>query len=327
MESTAIIPHKDLLTAYKEKFKNIRFSENNDIAYDSIYYFLENDGKQIRPLLLLSACNMFGSSPELAHNPAYGVQMFHNFTLVHDDIIDEADIRRGQPSVHKKYGEANAIISGDIMLIIAYEYISRIDEDILPLVLKNFNKTAREIIEGQQMDIEFETRMDVTEKEYLTMTKYKTSVLLAECLRIGAIIARTSQQDIENIYNFGLNLGLSFQIKDDWLDSFGAGDKFGKKIGGDILQNKKTMLFVNAMEKANDATKEKISSLMTCEDDDKKISDMLNVYRELGLDKKIQYQMREFYDTSLDYLDKIDVEESRKEPLRNFAETIYHRDH
>jgi len=326
MNSSLLFSIDDLLELYIKKFENVTFKSENTIANKPIYYFISNEGKRIRPLLLLAACNMFEGNIDIAVNPAFGIQMFHNFTLVHDDIIDNSDVRRGRPAVHKKYSVNNAIISGDLMMIYAYDYLSKVEETQLREVITSFNDTAGKIIEGQQMDIDFETRMDVDEKEYIKMIGYKTSVLLAESLRIGGVVANTSDVNKELIYNFGLNLGLSFQIKDDWLDTFGTGEKFGKKIGGDILQNKKTMLFVKAWELANTRTKEEIKGLMNHEDKNEKIERMMNIYNELGVDDLIESQMTEYFQKGLRYLEKIAIEEERKLPLLNFAHKIYNRD-
>lgn len=324
INSSLLFSIDDLLELYVDKFKNVRFRGENIIANEPVYYFISSDGKLIRPRLLLAACNMFGGDLDVALNPAFGIQMFHNFTLVHDDIMDNSDVRRGRPTVHKKYSVNNAIISGDLMMIYAYDYLSKIDESQLREVLTNFNDTAGKIIEGQQMDIDFETRMDVREEEYIKMIGYKTSVLLAESVRIGGIIANTTDVNKELIYNFGLNLGLSFQIKDDWLDAFGTGEKFGKKIGGDILQNKKTMLFVKAWELGDEKAREKIKSLMIHEDE--KIQNMLNIYNELGINDLIEIQMTEYFQKGLSYLEKIQLPEERKIPLLDIAHKIYNRD-
>jgi geranylgeranyl diphosphate synthase type II len=327
MKTATLMSVDDLLKLYDKKFRDVSFSDTNGMAYEPIYYFISNEGKRIRPLLVMAACDMFGGEVTKALYPAFGLQMFHNFTLVHDDIIDKADLRRGQPSVHAKFGENSAIISGDIMMIYAYDYLSRVDEDVLREVLTNFNKTAGQILEGQQMDIDFETRNDVSENEYLRMIEYKTSVLLGESLRLGSIIANASSENKELIYNFGLNLGLSFQIKDDWLDAFGAGEKFGKKIGGDIIQNKKTILFVKALELAGESTKEEILSLMGLADPDEKIERMLSIYRELGVDNMVRDQMARYFDDGLAFLDKISLGNERKQSLLEFAHSIYNRDH
>jgi geranylgeranyl diphosphate synthase type II len=326
MNSSQLLSIDHLLKIYVEKSQKVSFNETSSVTNEPVYYFISNDGKSIRPLLLLAACNMFDGDVDEALNPAFGVQMFHNFTLVHDDIMDESNIRRGEPTVHKKYGVNSAIITGDIMMIYAYDYLSKVDTSILHDVLTNFNLTAIRIIEGQQMDIDFESRMDVTEEEYIKMIGFKTSVLLAESLRIGSIIAKTSDENKELIYNFGLNLGLAFQIKDDWLDAFGSGEKFGKKIGGDIVQNKKTMLFVKAWELADEKVKEKITALMSHENEEEKIQSMLAIYNQLGVDRLIEDLMAEYFQKGLDYLEKIDIEKERKQSLIDFAHKIYFRD-
>ena len=326
MNPSLILSIDDLLNLYVKKFKEVQFENTNGTSNEPIYYFISNDGKRIRPLLLLAACNMFKGDVDDALNPAFGIQMFHDFTLVHDDIMDESDIRRNRPTVHKKYGVNKAIISGDLMMIYAYDYLSKVDRSQLHEVFSCFNLTAGRIIEGQQMDIDFESRINVSEDEYMKMIGYKTSVLLAESLRIGSIIANTSDVNKDLIYSFGLNLGLSFQIKDDWLDAFGSGKKFGKKIGGDILQNKKTMLFVKAWELADSSAREKIKSLMKSDDKDEKIKNMLSIYDELGVNKLIERLMTEYFYKGLGFLDKIEIEEKRKQPLINFANKIYNRD-
>ena len=327
MNTSPILSMDDLLKLYIQKFKDIKLSDTNIIANKPIYYFISKEGKLIRPLLLLAACNMFEGDLDKALNPAYGIQMFHNFTLVHDDIMDKADIRRNRPTVHKKYGLNNAIISGDLMMVYAYDYLAKIDSSKLHEVIVNFNLTAGKIIEGQQMDMDFESRMNVGQEEYIKMIGFKTSVLLAESLRIGATVANTSDLNKELIYDFGLNLGLSFQIKDDWLDAFGTGEQFGKKIGGDIIQNKKTMLFVKAWELADSNAKEKIKSLMTEEDETLKIKSMLALYSELGVNKLIEDLMKEYFYKGIDFLKKIKIDEERKKPLFDFANNIYYRDY
>ncbi|MGB5691773.1 MAG: polyprenyl synthetase family protein [Flavobacteriaceae bacterium] len=317
----------ELLLLYTRKFKDVIFEDAGSNMNEPIYYFMANEGKLVRPQLVLASCNMFGGDLEEAMYPAFGIQMFHNFTLVHDDIMDKADIRRGQASVHKKFGLNEAIISGDLMMLYAYDYFGKVKPDHFQEVFKNFNTTANRIIEGQQMDINFEKRIHVRKQEYLQMIEYKTSVLIAESMRIGAIIADTSDEQKQLAYDFGLYTGLSFQIKDDWLDAFGAGDKFGKKIGGDLIQNKKTILFIEAMELADAKTREKIISLLDSEDESEKISEMLNIYRELKVDNIVSRLMSDYFEQSLGCIDKIDVDTDRKQHLINFAHHIHNRDH
>ena len=326
MKLPEILSLSELKALYVNRYKDIKFRDDDSKHNESIYYFIANEGKLIRPLLLLASCNMFGGDLSVAVNPAFGIQLFHNFTLVHDDIMDEADIRRNQPTVHKKFGLNNAIISGDAMMIYAYEFLSKINSKQLPEVLSNFNKTAIRIIEGQQMDMDFETRLNVGEEEYLKMITFKTSVLLAESMRIGAVIANTSIVNKNLIYDFGLNLGLSFQIKDDWLDAFGSGEKFGKKIGGDIVQNKKTMLFIKAWELAGAKERKEISFLMNHTDEKDKINRMLELYEDLGISVLIENLMAKYFDDGINNLVKIDMPAARKRPLLDFAENIFYRE-
>lgn len=325
--SATMLSETDLSNLYERTFSKVILHDNHVDLYDPVYYFMANEGKRIRPLLVLNACNMFGGDIQQALNPAFAVQMFHNFTLVHDDIMDESELRRGQKTVHKIYGQNQAILTGDIILIIAYKYLVQTEERNLTQLFNIFNQTAIQIIEGQQMDMEFENRLVVTEQEYLTMIEYKTSVLLAASLKMGAIIAHTSTTNQDLIYEFGRNLGLAFQLKDDYLDSFGDGVKTGKKVGGDIMQNKKTFLFVQALSKANESTKQKIEELLVCQDEDKKISEMLEVYADLKVDQANEALMCEYFDKALKNLESIDIDQERKEPLFDLANKIFMRDH
>jgi len=317
----------ELTQLYNDKFSGINLHDDHDNIYEAVYYFMSNEGKRIRPLLLLCACEMFSGELKNALNPAFAIQMFHNFTLIHDDIMDEAELRRGKKTVHEVYGKNKAIITGDIVLIIAYKYLAKTEEKNLNELFALFNKTATQIIEGQQMDIEFETRLDVNEAEYLTMIEYKTSVLLAASLAMGALIANASSFNRELIYDFGLNLGLAFQLKDDFLDAFGSGSTLGKKIGGDILQNKKTFLLIRALNKADDAMKEKIINLLEATDPDEKIVRMVRIYKELAVDKDIELLMSEYYAAALKNLDEINLDKERKQPLLDLANRIYNRDY
>jgi len=323
--SKAMLTVADLTQLYDDKFSGIRLHDDHDQIYEAVYHFMTNEGKRIRPLLLLCACEMFNGDLENAMNPAFAIQMFHNFTLIHDDIMDEAELRRGIKTVHEIYGKNKAIITGDIVLIIAYKYLAKTDEKNLSALFSLFNKTATQIIEGQQMDMEFESRLDVNEAEYLTMIEYKTSVLLAASLSMGALIANTSLKNRELIYDFGRNLGLAFQLKDDLFDAFSSGSKFGKKIGGDILQNKKTFLLIRALNKADEAQKDKIINLLNCKDPNEKISAMVRLFKELEVDKDIELLMSKYYSAALKSLDKINLGSERKQPLLDLASRIYHR--
>ena len=322
-----MLTEADLRKLYENTFKDVVLHENYAEMYDPIYYFMNNEGKRIRPLLVLHGCNTFGGDINNALNPAFAVQMFHNFTLVHDDIMDEADLRRGQQTVHKIYGHNQAILAGDIILILAYKFLTQTETKNLPALLDVFNQTAIQIMEGQQMDMEFEERLMVSEQEYLTMIEYKTSVLLAASLKIGAIIANTSEEHQNLIYKFGRDLGLAFQLKDDYLDSFGDSAKTGKKVGGDIVQNKKTFLFVRALSKADNKTKSAIKDLLVCEDENKKISEMLSIYKALKVDEENEALMTQYFEKSLKNLESINVDDDHKKPLHHLAHKIFQRDH
>ncbi|MEM7549261.1 MAG: polyprenyl synthetase family protein [Bacteroidota bacterium] len=326
LETTHIYNTSELLELYDKAFDGIQFSEQNDQTYRAVYYFLSLKGKRIRPLLLMHANQMFGGDVEQTLSPAFGVELFHNFTLVHDDIMDEADIRRGFPTVHKKFNEGTAILAGDLMFILSYKFLSGVDTDILRDSFELFNSTATQIIEGQQMDGDFENRLEVEEEEYIKMIEFKTSVLLAASLKLGAKLARASEQNQELIYEFGRNLGLAFQIKDDWLDVYGDA-KLGKRIGGDIVQNKKTYLYIKALKKANEDQKKQLVALQNESDENLKIEKTIQIYNELNINKDAEELMNGFYAKAIDCFEQIDLIESQKVALRNFSEKIYNRDY
>jgi geranylgeranyl diphosphate synthase type II len=272
------------------------------------------------------SCELFGGDITTALNPAFAVEVFHNFTLVHDDIMDNAEIRRGVPTVHKKYGLNAGILAGDAMLAYAYKYLADVPSHFIPALLAVFNRAAIEIFEGQQMDMDFEQRTDVKEPEYLKMIEFKTSVLLGCCLQLGAILADAGAENQKLIYEFGLQLGLSFQITDDYLDAFGEAGKVGKKIGGDILQNKKTYLFVAALNHANAEQKKKLDALMTETDEEKKISAMKQIFEDTGARKQALEMTEKFYRLALQSLEKVSVSSAAKKPLQMLAEKINNRE-
>lgn len=317
---------EELLELFNQTFDQVQFSQSHNEAYEPTYYFLESKGKRIRPLLLMLSCDMFGGSPSDSLNPAFGIELFHNFTLIHDDIMDEADIRRGKPTVHEKYTEGTAILTGDFLMILAYRYVAKVRPEILDAVLSVFNQTATQIIEGQVMDAAFESTDDVNEDDYLRMIGYKTSVLLAASLKIGAIIGGASAKDQQLIYDFGKYLGLAFQVKDDLLDVFG--DKsLGKKIGGDILRNKKTYLFIKAWNAATTDEKSQLTDLRSTEDDESKIQHTIDLYRKLRADRETESLMDELFKKAIDCLNKISISENKKSDLLQFANKIYHREY
>ncbi len=270
----------------ESQIKLLNLSKQPEGLYRPIEYVLSMGGKRLRPRLCLMACKLFGGDVQTAAPVAIGLEVFHNFTLLHDDIMDNAPVRRGKPTVHKVWNENVAILSGDAMLIEAYKLVARAPEKYLSEVLNVFSTTAVEVCEGQQYDMEFESRGDVSINDYINMIRLKTAVLLAGSLKIGAIIAGADSAQAEHLYNFGINLGLAFQLRDDYLDSFGDTAVFGKKIGGDILCGKKTFLLCKAFELADDAQKAELEFWLANKTapDDEKIAGVLNIFRKLGVD-------------------------------------------
>ncbi len=296
--------------------------------YEPANYIMKLGGKRLRPAMVLMAYELFKDDLEKALPIAMSVEVFHNFSLVHDDIMDEALVRRGKPTVHEKYSSNTAILSGDVMLVLANQVLFEIQEtaSILPLI-RVFNRTAIEVCEGQQMDMNFETRQNVTIPEYIKMISLKTAALLAACLEMGAIASETDAQNIKNIYNFGLNIGIAFQLQDDILDTFGDPKIFGKKIGGDIIQNKKTFLILKALEVANSDQKNRLSNLMNTptKDENKKIQEVTELLRQLNIPDLAEQEKEKFKEKAFASLAKINIPESRKLPLTQLAEIIIGR--
>ncbi|MFH1937200.1 MAG: polyprenyl synthetase family protein [Bacteroidota bacterium] len=296
--------------------------------YDPIEYALSQGGKRLRPLLVLLSCEMFGGNPDEAMNPAIGVEIFHNFTLLHDDIMDQALLRRGTQTVYKKWNSNVAILSGDTMFVMAYEYVCRVTPAKLPDVLATFNDTARKVCEGQQYDMNFETQMEVTLDDYFMMIRLKTAVLIACCVKVGAIMAGADPQDAENIYKFGENLGMAFQLQDDLLDAFGDTSKFGKEIGGDIVSNKKTFLYLKAFELADENTRDEIEQLFKDQqvNPDKKVQRIQEIYLLLEIDTITQEIIEGYLKRAIFYLEQVSVDEVRKAGLRKLANEMIHRE-
>lgn len=269
---------------------------------------------------------LFGGNVHEVLNPAFAMELFHNFTLVHDDIMDKADLRRGIPTVHKLYGVNAGILAGDVMLAYAYKYLTDIPVQTIPEVLRIFNKTAIEIFEGQQMDMDFEKREDVSEPEYLKMIEYKTSVLLACSLQLGAVLAGANAANQKRIYDFGINLGLAFQIKDDYLDAFGESDKVGKRIGGDILQNKKTYLLITALHKAKGEMRDELNALLQNKNEEEKIAGVKNLFNALGVKADTEKRMDELYSKAIESLSSVDADAEQKELLLKLAQAVHTRD-
>lgn len=316
----------ELLSLYEQKFSTTNFNENPTNLYDPVKHIMGIKGKRIRPLLLLMSCDMHGGDVKAGLNPSFAMEVFHNFTLVHDDIMDNADIRRGVPTVHKLFGLNAGILAGDVMLAYAYKYLTDVNPRFVPDLLKVFNKTAIEIFEGQQMDIDFEKRIDVTEEEYLKMIEFKTSVLMACSLQIGALLAGADEANQKAVYDFGLYLGLSFQIKDDYLDTFGESEKVGKKIGGDILQNKKTHLLITALNTAKGKQKDELLALLENNSGDEKVAGVKRIFEELGVKQTTEKRIEELYDKAIASLQAISIDEQRKAPMLALARSIHDRE-
>lgn len=295
--------------------------------YEPIDYVMAMGGKRIRPTLCLAGCYLFSDEIKDAIKPSLSLEIFHNFTLLHDDIMDNADVRRNQATVHKKWDENTGILSGDAMLIKAYQYATEINGAHLKKVLDLFSQTALEVCEGQQYDMEFEIRDDVKVDDYLTMIRLKTAVLLAASLKTGAIIGGASEKDADLLYQFGENIGLAFQLQDDFLDVYGNIETFGKAIGGDIVANKKTFLLLNALQLASGSLRDDLRKWIDAEDfnADKKIDSVRNIYNSLKVDELAKEKMNFYFEKAIDALNKVNGRESMKEELRQFALKLIER--
>jgi len=295
--------------------------------YEPVSYILGLTGKRVRPILTLLTCDIFNNKYSDALDAALAVEVFHNFSLVHDDIMDEANIRRGNETVHKKWDLSTAILSGDVMLILAYQLFENYNGDTFVSLAKLFSKTAIEVCEGQQMDIDFSKKDNVSSEEYLKMIEYKTAVLIGASMKMGAIVAGASIKDQNNIFEFGKNLGLAFQIQDDYLDTFGEEEKFGKKIGGDILENKKTLLFIKAKQLLNFKENEKLTELYSSKsiDDESKIQEVKKLFEKCNIPEIIKSEIENFTNISLKMLDELQINYEKKDFLRDFANSLMKR--
>ena len=289
--------------------------------YEPINYILKLGGKRLRPVLTLMTSEIFGSSAKEAMDAALSVEVFHNFSLVHDDIMDDAPLRRGKATVHEKWDLNTGILSGDAMLILAYQLFENYDAETFRALAKLFSKTALEVCEGQQYDIDFETRNDVTIAEYLKMIEYKTAVLVGAAMKMGAIIAKASEEDQNAIYNFGRYLGIAFQLQDDYLDAFGNPETFGKQVGGDIIENKKTYLYLKAMEFSNVKDKTKLSNWFTSqpENPQTKIEDVKQLFNETGAEAATKQAVEAYTDKAFSVLETLQIPEDKKEALKQFG--------
>ncbi len=319
---------KELLDKFNKELQNINFGKTPSKLYDPIYYALSVGGKRLRPTLCLMASELYGGKYEDTINAAIGVELFHNFTLLHDDMMDKAEMRRGKPVVHVKWTENIALLSGDAMSVIAYKYVSK-----TPINLKDtldvFSDTALKICEGQQYDMNFETMAEFTEEQYLKMIQLKTAVLLAASLKMGAVIANANNDEREKIYKFGENLGMAFQLQDDLLDVYGDPKIFGKNIGGDIVSNKKTYLLIKALEIANEEQKKELNSWLRTAgtNPNEKINAVKKIYNQIGIREHSLELMNKYFDYAFEIFETIKVEDKKKEILRNYALSMKKRNY
>jgi geranylgeranyl diphosphate synthase type II len=319
------------INEYQEQFLLYLESQNFDKEpknlYQPIDYIVQLGGKRLRPILTLMTADIFDVDYKLALPAAMAVEVFHNFSLVHDDIMDDAPLRRGQITVHEKWNINTGILSGDAMLILAYQYFENYQPKTFRKLAKLFSKTALEVCEGQQYDVDFETRNDVTIPEYLKMIEYKTAVLVAAAMKMGAIIAQTSKENSKLIYDFGLNLGLAFQLQDDYLDAFGDPKTFGKQVGGDIIENKKTYLYLKAIEFSKTDEKELLTRLFSVEleDNENKINSVKEIFNSTGASDATQKAIQDFTLKAFETLEKIDISDDKKAMLKDFGENLMNR--
>ncbi|MCX6305230.1 MAG: polyprenyl synthetase family protein [Bacteroidetes bacterium] len=319
---------KSLHQRIREAFSDTRFTHEPLQLYQPISYTLDLGGKRLRPVLVLMSCDIFGGDIEKAVYPAMGVEIFHNFTLLHDDIMDNAPLRRGNATVHQKWDTNTAILSGDTMFVIAYEHVAKTDPAMLPQVLDLFNDTARKVCEGQQYDMTFETQDNITIPDYMQMIRLKTAVLIACSLKLGAILANTGQAKAEKIYDLGIELGLAFQLQDDFLDAFGDTAKFGKAIGGDIATNKKTFLFIKAFELAKGDTLANLSNLFAGNGitGPEKTEGVLEIYRELKIDELTRIEIEYHHTRAMEILESFHFEPAKTREMTDLMQEMLGRE-
>ena len=320
----AIAQYQQIIQDYFTQLSVVKQPKN---LYEPIQYILSLGGKRMRPVLTLMAADVFNADCKKALPAAIAVEMFHNFSLVHDDIMDDAPLRRGNETVHEKWDVNTGILSGDAMLILAYQYFEEYEPDVFRDLAKLFSKTALEVCEGQQWDVDFEERSNVTIPEYLKMIEYKTAVLVGAAMKMGGIVARTTKQNCDLIYDFGLNLGLAFQLQDDYLDAFGNPETFGKQVGGDIIENKKTYLYLKALQQCNPYQKERLLQWFAVQPDDveDKITDVKELFVATKADVATKAAIKDYTEKAFDILNRLEIEEDKKELLRNFGEFLMGR--
>ena len=320
-----------MINKYREiiekRIKNISLDKYPESLYEPIKYFFGLGGKRIRPALTMMSCEAFGCNPTKALDAALSVETFHNFTLIHDDIMDSAETRRNEDTVHKKWNLNKGILSGDRMLILAYQLLENYDSKMYHELTILLNKTAEQVCEGQQLDIDFESKLDTTYDQYIEMITLKTAVLLGCSLKMGAIIAESSIENQDEIYDFGINLGLAFQLQDDYLDVFGEESKIGKKVGGDILENKKTVLFHIALSKSNQKNKKKLISLYNAVDkNEEKILKVKSIFKESESHLVTKKIIKDYTMKALNNLEKLNIGDKKKQNLVEFSNKLMKRE-
>ncbi len=322
--------HKEIQRLQEEiehQLRTLPLPEQPANLYAPVKYSLLNGGKRIRPLMTLLACEMFGKEALEAMGPALGLELLHNFTLLHDDIMDNAEIRRNMPTVHKRWNVNAAILSGDVMFALACQLMAKSPEGTFRPVMTLFNDTVTGICEGQQYDMDFEKCQDVSPEAYLEMIRLKTAILPAACLQTGAIIGGATAQEQREIYGFGEKIGLAFQLRDDWLDTYGDEQVFGKKTGGDIIANKKTWLYIQALSKGDARQRQRLQEAFSngCDDTEKKIETVKGIYDELGISGLATKEMEAFTTKAFSHLNRIALPETKKEKLASLAGSLLHR--
>jgi len=313
-------------TLLENEITQLDFPKTPSNLYDPLRYFMQLGGKRLRPVLTFLGAELFGLKKEDVLNAALSVEVFHNFTLIHDDIMDEAPLRRAKETVHTKWNQNIAILSGDVLFVKAYQLLAKQDPKHLAELLHVFSRTAQEVCEGQQMDMDFESRSDVSIDEYVEMIRLKTSVLLGCALELGAIVAEASTEDRQHLYDFGQHLGIAFQIQDDILDLYADPDKFGKQVGGDVISNKKTLLNLKAKQLANPIQRELLNQLETEQDFILKVSKTRDLFSDIGAREACEIEMQKHYDFAMNSLKQINVADQNKLSLIALADFVMQRD-
>ena len=323
-----MITANDILKKVNDCLSSLPYDRKPASLYEPVQYVLSLGGKRIRPVLMLLGYQLWREQPEDIIMPAIGLETYHNYTLLHDDLMDNADMRRGHETVHRRWDANKAILSGDSMLVLAYQRVAQVPKEKLQQVLDLFTVTALEIGEGQEYDMAFETRNDVTEDEYIEMIRLKTSVLLACALKMGAILADAPDDDVNRLYKVGEQLGLAFQLQDDLLDVYGDPKVFGKAIGGDIMSNKKTYMLINAYNRANDSQRAELQRWLDAKNPDRKekVAAVTKLYDEIGIRQLCETKINEYFDQARRTLDLVNVGDDRKQPLRQYMDEMLHRD-